>query len=262
MRLRLLLWTSSFALIAPHLLAQWPEVPSKKLPRTADGKVDLNAPAPRTAWGTPDLSGVWEMYSEADPGPPKLLVNLASDLKPGDVQMLPWAEKLYKQRLASNGKGHPGAQCLPSGMPEKDTVPAPYKIVETPDLIVFLYESRTIYRQIFMDGRSLPRDPNLTWQGYSVGHWDRDTLVIETAGFNGREWLDMAGHPETEAMHLIERFTRRDIGHMDVQFIMDDPTAYAKPWTVSAKIHLVPEGDLIEYICEENNQAPGHMVGQ
>ena len=242
--------------------AQWPQVASKKLPRTADGKVDLNAPAPRTAWGTPDVSGLWEMYSETDPGPPKLLVNLAWGLKPGDVQMLPWADKLYKQRLASNGKDHPGAHCLPSGMPEKDTVPAPYKIVQTPDLIVFLYESRTIYRQIFMDGRTLPEDPNPTWQGYSVGHWDGDTLVIETAGFNGKEWLDMAGHPETETTHLIERFTRRDIGHMDVQFTIDDPKAYAKPWTVSGKIHLVPEGDLIEYICEENNKAPGHMVGR
>ena len=125
-------------------LAQWPRQAAKKLPRTSDGKVDLNARAPRTAWGTPDLSGVWEMYAEGDPGPPLLLLNLAANLKPGDVEMLPWAEKLYKERLANNGKDHPGAQCLPSGMPEKDTVPAPYKIVQTPELIVFLYESRTI----------------------------------------------------------------------------------------------------------------------
>jgi len=252
----------SLAIFSSFAAAQWPQVASKKLPRTADGKVDLKAPAPRTSWGTPDLSGLWEMYAETDPGLPKLILNLAADMKPGQVQMLPWAQKLYEQRLASNGKDHPGAQCLPSGMPEKDTVPAPYKIVQTPDLIVFLYESRTIYRQIFMDGRSLPVDPNPTWQGYSVGHWDGDTLVVESSGFNGKEWLDMAGHPETEAMHLTERFTRRDVGHMDVQFTIDDPKAYVKPWTVSAKIHLVPEGDLIEYICEENNRAPGHMVGR
>ena len=250
------------ASMATPALAQWPRQASKKLPRTSDGKVDLNAPAPRTAWGTPDLSGVWEMYAEGDPGPPLLLLNLAANLKPGDVQMLPWAEQLYKERLANNGKDHPGAQCLPSGMPEKDTVPAPYKIVQTPELIVFLYESRTIYRQIFMDGRPLPTDPFPTWQGYSVGHFDGDTLVIETAGFNGKTWLDMAGHPATEAMHLTERFTRRDIGHMDVQFIIDDPKAYAKPWTVSAKIHLVPLDDVQEYICEENNKAPPHMVGR
>ncbi len=254
----------AFALFASAALsqAQWPQVASPKLPRTADGKVNLNAPAPRTPQGTPDLSGVWEMYAESDPAPPKLLINLAADLKPGEVQMLPSAEALYKQRMATNGKDHPGAQCLPSGMPEKDDVPAPYKIVQTPDLIVFLYESRTIYRQIFTDGRSLPEDPNPTWQGYSVGHWDGDTLVVETAGFNGKSWLDMSGHPATEAMHLTERFTRRDIGHMDLQYTIDDPKAYAKPWTVSAKIHLVPEGDLIEYICEENNKAPGHMVGR
>lgn len=254
----------ALALFASALLsqAQWPQVASQKLPRTAGGKVNLTAPFPRTPKGTPDLSGVWEMYAESDPGPPKLLINLAADLKPGEVQMLPWAEALYNQRKATNGKDHPGAQCLPSGMPEKDDVPAPYKIVQTPGLIVFLYESRTIYRQIFTDGRSLPDDPNPTWQGYSVGHWDGDMLVVETAGFNGKTWLDMTGHPATEALHLTERFTRRDIGHMDLQYTIDDPKAYAKPWTVSAKIHLVPEGDLIEYICEENNKAPEHLVGR
>ncbi|MGA2879557.1 MAG: hypothetical protein ABSG13_11455 [Bryobacteraceae bacterium] len=254
----------AFALFASAALsqAQWPRVAPKNLPRTADGKVNLNAPTPRTREGTPDLSGVWEMYSESDPAPPKLLLNLAADLKPGEVQMLPSAEALYQERQATHGKDHPGAQCLPSGMPEKDTVPAPYKIVQTPDLIVFLYESRTIYRQIFTDGRPLPLDPNPTWQGYSVGHWDGDTLVVETAGFNGKTWLDMAGHPATESMHLTERFTRRDLGHMDVQFTIDDPKAYAKPWTVSTKIHLVPDDELIEHICEENNKAPGHMVGR
>jgi hypothetical protein len=247
---------------ATPALAQWPRTISKKLPRNADGKVDLTAPAPRAPEGTPDLSGVWEMYAEGDPYPPKLLINLAADLKPGDVQFLPWAEALYNERMATNGKDHPGAQCLPSGMPEKDTVPAPYKIVQTPDLILFLYESRTIYRQIFTDGRPLPTDPTPTWQGYSVGHWDRDTLVVETAGFNGKTWLDMSGHPATDSLHLTERFTRRDVGHMDVQFTINDPKAYAKPWTVSAKIHLLPQDDVMEYICEENNKAPGHMVGR
>src|SRR6202522_4710769 len=184
----------AFALFASAAVshAQWPRVASKKLPLTSDGKVNLNAPAPRTREGMPDLSGVWEMYAEGDPGPPKLLINLAADLKPGEVQMLPWAEALYKERLATNGKDHPGAQCLPSGMPEKDVVPAPYKIVQTPDLIVFLYESRTIYRQIFMDGRPLPVDPNPTWQGYSVGHWGGDTRVVETYGFNAQAGLHKA----------------------------------------------------------------------
>jgi hypothetical protein len=250
----------SLFIVTVPALAQWPRAASPKLPRTADGKVNLNAPTPRTADGHPDLSGVWEMYSESQM--PRLLLNLAADLKPGDVAFLPWAEALYKERGANNAKDHPGAQCLPSGIPEKDVVPAPYKIVQTSDLIVILYESRTIFRQIFTDGRRLPSDPNPAWQGYSVGHWDGDTLVVETAGFNGKTWLDMAGHPATEALHVTERFTRRDLGHMDLQFTIDDPKAYAKPWSVAARVHLLPEDDLSESVCEENNKAPGHMVGK
>jgi len=247
-------------LAASPSLAQWPRVASAKLPRTADGKVNLSAPTPHTADGHPDLSGVWEMYSESDG--PRLLINLAADLKPGEVPFLPSAEAIFKERVASNSKDHPGAQCLPSGIPEKDTVPAPYKIVQTPDLIVILYESRTIYRQIFTDGRSLPPDPNPAWQGYSVGRWDGDTLVVESAGFNGKTWLDMAGHPASDALHVTERFTRRDLGHMDLEITINDPKSYSKPWTVNTKIHLLPEDDVSESICEENNKAPGHMVGK
>jgi hypothetical protein len=246
-------------LVAAPSYAQWPRIASKNLPRTADGKVDLNAPARQTADGKPDLSGVWEMYGEDEQ--PRLLLNLAADLKQGAVPFLPSAEALFKARVASNGKDHPGVRCLPSGIPEKDTVPAPYKIVQTPDLIVILYESRTIFRQIFMDGRPLPKAANPAWQGYSVGRWDRDTLVVETAGFNESGWLDMMGHPATDALHVTERFTRRDFGHMDLQITIDDPKAYAKPWTVNAKVRLLPEEDLIEHICEENNRDPGHMVG-
>jgi hypothetical protein len=240
--------------------AQWPRVASPKLPRSADGKVNLSAPTPRAADGHPDLSGLWEMYSESDR--PTLLMNLASDLKPGAVPFLPPAEAIFKEREATNSKDHPGAQCLPSGIPEKDTVPAPYKIVQTPDLIIVLYESRTIFRQIFTDGRALPPDPNPAWQGYSVGHWDGDTLVVESAGFNGKTWLDMAGHPASEALRVTERFTRRDLGHMDLQITINDPKSYAKPWTVAAKVHLLPDDELIEHICEENNKAPGHLVGK
>jgi hypothetical protein len=240
--------------------AQWPRITPRKTPHTADGKIDLNAPVPRTADGKPDLSGVWEMYGDDDR--PRLLQNIAADLKAGDVPFLPWAEALYKSRMANNSKDHPGVRCLPSGLPEKDTVPAPYKIVQTPDLIVILYESRTIFRQVFMDGRPLPKDPNPAWQGYSVGHWDGDTLVVESSGFNGDGWLDMSGHPATDALHVTERFTRRDYGHMDLQFIINDPKAYSKPWTVSTRIRLLPDEDLIEHICEENNADPGHMVGK
>ena len=252
-----------FTLLAASSLAfaQWPRRTSPKLARTPDGQVDLSAPTPRAPDGHPDLSGVWEMYGELDM--PKLLLNLAADEKPGAVEMLPWAEKEFQYRVETNGKDHPGARCLPSGIPEKDMVPAPYKIVQTPDFIVILYESRTIFRQIFTDGRPLPGpDANPAWQGYSVGHWEGDTMVVDTAGFNDRTWLDMKGHPATESLHVTERFTRRDLGHMDLLVTINDPKAYAKPWTVAAKVHLLPSDELIEHICEENNDAPQHMVGK
>ena len=256
----LLAFTAFAILTAATSYAQWPRIASPKLPRTPDGKVNLQAPTPRAADGHPDLSGLWEMYPEV--GMPKLLLNLAADLKPGDVSFQPWAAALYQERQANNSKDHPGARCLPSGIPEKDTVPAPYKIIQTPGLTVFLYESRTIFRQIFTDGRALPRDPNPAWQGYSIGHWDGDTFVVETAGFKDDGWLDMAGHPGSEDLHVIERFTRRDLGHMDLQITIRDPKAYTQPWTVNAKIHLLPDDELIESICEEGNQAPPHMVGK
>jgi hypothetical protein len=240
--------------------AQWPRAASPKLPHTPDGKVNMNAPTPRTADGHPDLSGVWEESAESEM--PRLLLNLAADQKLGDVVFLPWADALYKERQANNSKDHPGARCLPSGIPEKDMVPGPYKIIQIPGLIVFLYESRTIYRQIFTDGRPLPPDPNPAWQGYSIGHWEGDTMVVETACFQDKGWLDMAGHPASDSLHVFERFTRRDLGHMDLQVTINDPKTYAKPWIVSAKIHLLPQDELIEHICEENNKDPQHLVGK
>ena len=247
------------AALAP-LSAQWQPYPSKRLPRTKDGKIDLTAPTPRTADGKPDLTGVWEAYGEFDF--PRLLLNLTADLKPGDVSMQPWAEALYKQRQANHSADHPGGSCLPSGIPEKDVVPAPFKILQTPDLIAILYESRTIFRQIFTDGRPLPTDAEPAWQGYSIGHWDQDTLVVDTRGFADKGWLDMAGHPASDALHVTERFVRRDVGHIDNQITIDDPKAYTKPWTLLEKIHLLPEGELIEYICEENNRDAAHIVGR
>lgn len=247
-------------LFAAPVFPQWPRVAPAKLPRTADGKVNLNAPMPRDSEGHPDLSGVWEESSESEM--PRLLLNLAADLKPGDVSFQPWAKALFDERQANNSKDHPGARCLPSGIPEKDMVPGPYKIIQIPGLVVFLYESRTIYRQIFTDGRPLPDDPNPAWQGYSIGHWEGDTLVVETAGFKDKGWLDMAGHPASESLHVFERFTRRDLGHMDLQVTIHDPKTYTKDWTVNAKIHLLPQDELIEHICEENNKDPAHLVGK
>jgi hypothetical protein len=237
--------------------AQWDPYPWMRVPRTADGKVDLNAPTQRTPYGKPDLSGFWMPEPNV-----KYLLNLAADMKPEEIPLQPWARDLYNERIANNGKDHPGVSCLPSGIPEKDNIPDGLKLVQTEDLIIVLHESRTIYRQIFTDGRPLPKDPQPTWMGYSIGHWEKDTFVVETIGQNGKTWLDMRGLPGTESLRVIERFSRPKIGQMDVEVTIDDPKAYTKPWNVKLMWRLVPDTDLIESICEENNKDPGHMVGK
>ena len=237
--------------------AQWDPYPWKNMPRTADGKVDLNAPARRTADGKPDLSGFWMPIDNV-----KHLLNLAADMKAEEIPLQPSAREIYKERIDNNGKDHPGVRCLPSGIPEKLNIPDGLKVVHTPDLLVFLYESRTIYRQVFLDGRSLPRDAQPTWMGYSVGHWDGDALVVETIGQNGKTWLDMRGLPGTESLKVIERYTRPNIGRIDIDVTIDDPKSYTKPWSVKLAWRLVPDTDLIESICEENNKDPQHMVGK
>ncbi|MBV9503975.1 MAG: hypothetical protein JO323_03115 [Acidobacteriia bacterium] len=243
--------------LAGTAAAQWDPYPWKHVPRTPDGKVDLDAPAQRTSYGKPDLSGLWMPADEV-----KHLLNLAADMKPEDVPLQPWARDLYNQRIANQGKDHPGAYCLPSGIPEKDSVPDGVKLVQTEDLILLLHESRTIYRQIFTDGRPFPKSPQPTWMGYSLGHWEGETLVVETIGQNGKTWLDMRGLPGTESLRVIERFRRPKIGHMDIDVTIDDPAAYTKPWNVKLAWRLEPDADLIESICEENNRDPGHMVGK
>lgn len=233
--------------------AQWEPFQWKNMPRTPDGKVDMNAPTKKTADGKPDFSGFWM------PDPFRHLLNLAADLKPGDVPLTPWGQQVLNERIASNGKDHPGARCLPSGIPEKLNIPDGLKIVQTPDLLVFLYESRTIYRQVFMDGRPLPKNAQPTWMGYSVGKWEGDTLVVETIGQNGKTWLDMRGLPATEQIKVTERYSRPNIGRITIDVTIDDPKAYTKPWSVKLAWKLVPDTDLIESICEENNQAPLHL---
>ena len=237
--------------------AQWDPFPMKNVPRTADGKVDLKAPARRTPDGHPDLQGFWM------PAPlVKYLLNLAADMKPEEIPLTPWGAALYKERIDNNGKDHPGVSCLPSGIPEKDTIPDGLKIVQTPDLVVFLHDSRTIFRQIFTDGRPLPKNPQPTWQGYSVAKWEGDTLVVETIGQNGKTWLDMRGLPGTEDLRVIERFTRPTIGRMDISVTIDDKKAYTRPWDVKMAWTLIPDTDLIESICEENSKDLAHMVGK
>jgi hypothetical protein len=237
--------------------AQWDPYPWKNMPRTPDGKVIMDAPPRRMSDGKPDLSGFWMPGDNV-----RHLLNLASELKPEEVPLQPWARALYQERIDNNGKDHPGVRCLPSGIPEKLNIPDGLKVVQTPDLLVFLHESRTIYRQVFLDDRPLPKNAQPTWMGYSVGHWEGDTLVVETIGQNGKTWLDMRGLPGTESLHITERYTRPTIGRINIDVTIDDPMAYTKPWSVKLGWRLVPDTDLIESICEENNKDPQHMVGK
>jgi len=246
--------TALFVVLALPLAAQWQNIKTPNVPRLADGKPNLTAPAPRTADGKPDLSGIWNPN-------PKFLRNMAVDLGKDGVPMRPWAEELYGVR-ASGALSHlePDANCLPQGTPKINTAPAPWKLLQYPDYIAILYEAFTQWRQIFMDGRKLPVDPNPTWFGYSVGHWDGDTLVVESNGFNGRVWLDQVGHPSTEQMKVTERFRRKDFGHMEIAVTVDDPGAYTQPWKVVYESNLLVDGELLEFICQENEKDIRHMA--
>ena len=247
----LLLLALGFALSAS---AQWLNYPAPGIPRLPNGKPNLAARVPRSADGKPDLSGVW-----TGPGPGSYDRNIARDLKPGDIQ--PWAEALYQQRVRDLGKDAPRANCLPDPFAYYQVLDVA-RIVQVPGLIVMLYQGNTnsVHRTIFTDGRKLPDDPNPTWMGYSVGHWEGDTLVVETGGFNDRGWLDIEGHPHTEALRITERFNRRDFGHMDLEMIYDDPKAFTKPFSIKMRKTLTPDTDLIESVCENDHSVP-HMLG-
>jgi len=241
--------------MAASLQAQWRHFPTPGIPRTADGKPDLAAPAPRSQDGKPDFSGVWQ------PGP-GYIENLAKDLKPDAVPFQPWAEALFRERRANLSKDDPTGHCIPGGVPRADAVPYPFKIVPTPDALLILYEAVLSFRQVFLDGRALPKDPNPTWMGYSVGRWEGDSLVVETSGFNNQGWLDNEGRPATDALHVTERFRRPDFGHLAIDITVNDAKAYTRPWTVTLPLTLLPEGELIEYICDENNKDVEHLVGK
>jgi hypothetical protein len=242
------------ALLAGSGSAQWLNYPTPGVPRTPDGKPNLSAPTPRASDGKPDLSGVW-----SGPGAGSYDRNIARDLKPNDIQ--PWAEAIYQQRVRDMGKDAPRANCLPDPFAYYHMVDVA-RIVQTPGVIVVLYQGTTnsVHRTIFTDGRPLPKDPNPTWMGYSVGHWDGDTLVVDTAGFNDRSWLDIEGHPHTEALHITERFHRRDFGHMDLEMTVDDLKTFTKPFSFRMDQTLTPDTDLLESVCEHDTSVP-HMLG-
>jgi hypothetical protein len=242
-------------LIAATLSAQWVGYPTPGVPRGADGKPDMSAAAPRTSDGKPDLSGVWVPR-------PGYTGNIAKDLKPSEVLFQPWAEELYKHRLDTEGREDPQAYCVLSGVPREHVVPYPFKILNSKGEVVILYEALHSYRQIYMDGRPLPKDPNPTWMGYSIGHWEGDTLVVQSSGFVENNWLDNGGHPATEALKLTEKFRRPDFGHINLELTIDDPKAYKKPWSVNLLFTASPDTDLIEYVCSENEKDLKHLVGK
>jgi hypothetical protein len=232
--------------------AQWLSYPTPGIPRTAAGKPNLTAQAPRTPEGHPDLTGFWQRIS------PKYERDVAADLKPGEVP--PWAEALVQGRMENLGFDHMSVQCLPWG-PSSATSGRKTKLVQTPNLIVMLDEDLT-YRQVFLDGRPLETDPNPSWQGYSVGHWDGDTLVVESSGFNDRTWLDRNGHPHTDALRVTERYRRTDFGHLEIQVTLTDPKVYAKPITVSLRAVLAADTDLLEDVCNEDTSRRSHYIGK
>jgi len=237
-------------LICSPLAAQWLHYPTPGIPRKRDGKPNLAAPAPRTADGKPDLSGLWEKTAD------RYANNIAADLQAGDVQ--PWAEALYQERRKTE-KDSPIDSCQVLG--PADTV-APYhesRIIQTPGIVAILNDDLT-FRQVYMDGRKLEQDPNPTCMGYSIGHWDGDTLVVESNGFNEKTWLDVSGHPHTEALRTTERYRRPDFGHIQLQITFDDPKAFSKPFTISIAMDLVTDTEMLEYVCE-NEKDRSHMVG-
>ena len=245
--------------------AQSPTIRSTELPRGVDGKVDLTAPTPRTADGKPDFSGVWNYAGvlgfrggppPSPPGTPPQATfwNIEAGIKEGLPFTLYGAE-LRAQRMADNSKDNPDAACLPMGYMQSHTHSQPRRLIQLPKLIVILYEANAGTRQIFLDGRPAPpADVQPWWWGYSRGHWEGDTLVVESTNFRDGGWLDVNGAPLTAEGKIIERFRRPNLGTLEIDVTIDDPKAYTKPWTVRVNQRLLPDADLMEFVCLENNQ--------
>jgi len=229
------------------LAAQWTNYP--KTP-------DLKGPAPRAADSHPDLSGLWQADGQT------YFFDLSAGLKAGDVVMLPWARAEQERRVARQHGDDPLARCLPHGVPRINTNGIfPFKIVQTPGLVVILYEQLNLFRQVFLDGRKFAADLNPTWLGYSIGRWECDTLVVETRGFNDKTWLDTTqGHPASDALHVIERFRRPAYGELEIVATIDDPKTYANAWTTTPQHNRLQTGtELMEFICGENEKDLSHL---
>jgi hypothetical protein len=268
-----------FALIVAGTLtyanAQWLNYPDQRTPRRKDGKPNLTASTPRLN-GRPDLSGLWQAertpVAEYDRvlgnvftslqvdthDVTKYAVNVFWGMKPEDEPLRPEAAAILKHRRGSPLE-YPHTQCLPGGIPLSFLVFS-FKVIQTPQEIVMLSETGAPPRQIHTDGRRFPEDPQPIWMGYSVGRWEGDTLVVDTIGMTDRAWLDVFGHPRSESMRIRERYRRRDFGHMDLEITFDDPKYYTRPFTINTGLRLIPDSDLLEYVCNENEKDRPHFV--
>jgi hypothetical protein len=275
-RLLALILCAMFAWSIP-LSAQWIHYPTAGVPRTAAGLPNLSASAPRVADGKPDLSGMW--MGKTNPLPcPKMMqddhgeciekdaltpqtINIGSGL-PGGLPYQPWTADLMKKRKQDEWKDDPHARCLPPNFPRAYTLPHIQKFVQVPGLILILDEFNASYRQVFTDGRPLPVDPQPSWNGYSTGHWEGDTLVVKSIGFRNDLWLDNIGNPLTEAATVTERFRRPNYGNLEIEVTVDDPKAYTKPWTVNLHQSIVLDTELMDEICLENEKSVQHLPGK
>lgn len=244
--------------------AQWVDYPTANVPRNADGTPNLKAPAPRAADGKPDFSGLWfsaellpECVGQKDCIPqmnlPADQINIGRTLKDG-LPYTPWAAKLVAERTANGAKDDPHAFCLPPNFPRAYSLPQYIKIAQMPKLTIVLHEFNASYRQIFTDGRPLPKDPLPAWNGYSIAHWEGETLVVESSGFRDDLWLDLSGSPMTSSAHVVERIKRPNFGALEIELTVNDPKAYTKPWTVRLHQNIVLDTDLIEETCLENER--------
>jgi len=265
MRRTLLVAAAITATVLP-LQAQWVKYPTKGAPRTKAGTVDVAAPAPRTSDGRPDFSGVWKPEDNRPCPPagcndmliPQEFLDIGWSLK-GGLPYQPWAAALTKERMALNRTTDPNSRCLPNGIVRMHTTPLYRKVVQTPALVLILNERNAWYRQIFTDGRALEPDPQPTWNGYSVGTWEGDTLVVHSNGFRDGLWLDSNGSPMTDAATITERFRRPDYGTLAITLTVDDPKAYTAPWTVAMTHVIVGDAELLDYICLENEKSIRHF---
>lgn len=260
----------------PPLLAQWPGYQLPYVPRTADGQPDLEAPTPRTPDGRPDLTGIWQNFRK--PGDaavrsvnaaffddlPPTLINEFRDIGSGvtgGLPLQPWAAALKQQRMAENSKDNPDAHCLPLGIMQLHTHSQPRKVIHTKDEMVILYEANYGQRQIYTDGRTIPdNEPQPWWDGYSVGSWDGDTLVVTTKGFRDDGWLDVNGTPFGSGTTITERYRRVNYGRLEIDVTIEDSKAYARPFTVRVNWRLYPDGSLYEFICNENEKSSEHLI--